>query len=188
MDELINLIISYQKDREDECFEQIILKLENVINKGLANVSQNDFEDLRQNILMKVHKVILNFNILINDESDVSKICAQFLKYISMAIQSVRNKFYNNTYNFNNELVKLNKINPEGEELNELISDKSYEDECNYFLPKLSDEENNFLNLFIQGNVVLTEKEVANKLGLTQQAVHKRKKKIIEKINKLKSI
>ena len=52
----------------------------------------------------------------------------------------------------------------------------------------ISDKEITFLKNFIDGQCILTEKEVGIKLGISQQAVQKRKKKIIEKYkNKKKS-
>ena len=45
----------------------------------------------------------------------------------------------------------------------------------------LSDDEIQFLRHFIHKGRKVTEMEVAKELGISQQAVHKRKKKIVEK-------
>ncbi len=49
----------------------------------------------------------------------------------------------------------------------------------------LSEQESQFLLCFIENNEVLDEKTISLKLGITQQAVNKRKKKILEKIRKI---
>ena len=46
----------------------------------------------------------------------------------------------------------------------------------------LNQKEIDFLNLFYEKEKILTEQQVADKLGITQQAVNKRKKKIYKKI------
>lgn len=52
----------------------------------------------------------------------------------------------------------------------------------------MSDKEITFLKNFIDGQCILTEKEVGIKLGISQQAVNKRKKKIIEKYKNKKKM
>ena len=45
----------------------------------------------------------------------------------------------------------------------------------------LSKKELMFLNYFIENGIQLSEQEVAKKLGISQQAVNKKKKQIIKK-------
>lgn len=69
----------------------------------------------------------------------------------------------------------------ETDDSNEYMADISEMKNACIDVLDLTDVEIQFLKSFIQKGTLLTEKEVAKKLGITQQAVHKRKKKIIEK-------
>ena len=100
----------------------------------------------------------------------------QFVSYCNKIIES---KVSN--YKKNNKLVSLNTYNFLGTELIETIKDKS-EEMSNIYdcLCFLSNEEKRLLkNIYIDK---LTEKEVAYKMNISQQAISRAKLKILKKI------
>ena len=66
----------------------------------------------------------------------------------------------------------------------ELIADNTIFERTSTDINKLTKKDQDFLNLFLKDNKILTEQQVANILGVTQQAVNKRKKSIYKKLNK----
>ena len=66
----------------------------------------------------------------------------------------------------------------------ELIADNTIFEIPSTDINKLTKKDQDFLNLFLKDNKILTEQQVANILGVTQQAVNKRKKSIYKKLNK----
>ncbi len=110
----------------------------------------------------------------------------QFISYVKKAL--------NNSYqNFNksikrNRMFKMNSLNIvifENVEIIDLIIDKSEANlDISIFDDYLSKDEKAFINLFIFEGRVLTQKEVAEIIGITQQAVSKKFNKIKRKILK----
>lgn len=182
MNELIKLVIEYQKNKKDELFEKIINLLQDLINYMLSDINYYYRQDIYQEVLMKIHNAIFKFNIKIINDNDLKIIEAQFKKYINKIIVSVTKDFLKDKTNkFHHNLIQLNKINDDGIEVIETIKDESIVEESKFWIYSFDNKEVEFLNLFIDNNRILTEKEVVKKLGITQQAVHKRKNNIIKK-------
>lgn len=166
---LIEIVIKYQQNQEEEDFLEIVNKFKNLIQKYQKKIIKQEQKDFRQEILMKIHRIVKFFKI--------SKNCSlpdnekQFVKYIEVSIK--------NTYIDYLKKEKKQEILIEDEEKIEDKKDiKSYEEDI------LTEEDKKFLNLFLKNGQALTEKEVGKKLGISQQAVNKRKKKIYQKISK----
>ena len=69
-------------------------------------------------------------------------------------------------------------------ENNDLIEDKENNSLKNMSFDQLSDEERAFINLFIEDKKIISERKVGEKLGISQQAVHKKVVKIRQKMLK----
>lgn len=63
----------------------------------------------------------------------------------------------------------------------ETITNYEYNTKEQSLIDELSKEDKIFLSLFYDGHKKLTQKEIAQKLGITQQGVHKRLKMIRNK-------
>lgn len=115
----------------------------------------------------------------------------QFIKYLTTSFDRKVKLYYrqlNKKGNF--EYISLN-LNITNEiELLDLISEETANDEIKNFYDEslLSNNNQEFLNLFKVGDRIITEKEVAKKLNITQQAVSSRlkrlKKRYIKEFNK----
>lgn len=115
----------------------------------------------------------------------------QFIKYLTTSFDRKVKLYYrqqNKKENF--EYISLN-LNITNEiELLDLISEETVDDEIKNFYDEslLSNNDQEFLNLFKVGDRIITEKEVAKKLNITQQAVSSRlkrlKKRYIKEFNK----
>lgn len=107
----------------------------------------------------------------------------QFRKYINIICERRRVDFcrkYKVSENTKN--ISLNVVADDGEEFLYKLIDKTSEIknyEIDYSL--LSNKDIKFLKLFFEGNRKMTEKEVAKKLGVTQQAVSSMLKRIRER-------
>ena len=178
----------------DELLIEILNNFKNKINKEILKVRINDREDIYQEIYMKIEKIILNFEIkkhkvnkriLIDNNTSYYKYMLyinqlELCKYINKSIENLvidykrkiykkivlkennhANNYYHNKVKFLKELI--NNINDENYKTRKMIS---------------------FLKLFIQDDNYVTEKEVAIKLGVSQQAINKRKNRYINKLLK----
>lgn len=124
---LIELVIKYQQNQEEENFLEIINMFKNLINKYQKKIKKQEQKDLRQEILMKIHHVVKFFKIsqncpLLDNEK-------QFVKYIEKTIK--------NTY-----IDYLKKRRRQ----ETLIEDKK--DIISYGQNILTEEDKKFLNLF----------------------------------------
>lgn len=141
----------------------------NLINKYLRKILKQEQNDFRQEVLMKIYHIVKVFKIN-KDYSHISNE-NQFIKYIELTIK--------NTYI--DYLKKRRRQEIFIEDL-DVVEDKK--DEISYDENILTEEDKNFLNLFSKNGQALTEKEVGVILGISQQAVNKRKQKIYQKIAK----
>ena len=220
MNEIIKLVIRYQHNMEDYIFEQIVNHYQNLIFSIIKNESKFNQEDIYQDMLFALYKVIKNFKIINIIPNDITEKQLKMNKYFSSFINKYNyfdlidlthecNNFYNeNQFNyyvkqrlksiyidylksnkyFNNKKYSLNLINENNIELIDLVLDPSTLKQISYLdLIDLTEEEKQFLKCFIENGQVLSEKEVGIKLGMSQQAVNKKKKKIKEKYENLNS-
>ena len=109
-----------------------------------------------------------------NFEEEYNLFCNenQFRKYINLLCKNKVIDFIRKEKQEN--IISLNSLVNENTELLELIKEKEIKD----IKIQYSSKDLEFLNNFIEDNRILTQKEVAKKLGISQQAVSKKLKKI----------
>lgn len=190
MNTIIKLVIDYQKTNDEKTFDRLLKVFDNLINKYVKLSKNKDFEDIKQELIMVLYKIIKHFKIKNHeisqfylekfktkyqitkfDYKEFNLFCNEneFLKYVEVS--------------FRNHLISYYRKQTK-EECIEFVEDlEDYPDIISYEDIKfeLNQQEMAFLSLFIENNHLLTEKEVAKKLGISQQAVSKRKNKIIKK-------
>lgn len=107
----------------------------------------------------------------------------QFKKYIKIICEKRRIDFCRKyKVSQNAKKISLNIVTDDGEELIDKLMDPFFEHENNEIDYRLlSDKDMAFLNLFIDKGRTLTEKEVAKKLGVTQQAISSMLKRIAKR-------
>lgn len=120
----------------------------------------------------KIEEFIYEFNMFSNEN--------QFFNYLNRALYRETAYFYRkNHIKENTENISLNTIVGDGIEMIDTIPDDKIDNrELVYIKDILSDEDIIFLSNFYEGKRVLLGKEVAKKLGVTQQAVSSRFKRL----------
>lgn len=195
MNKLIKNIIKYQQTKENDTFNKIIKDINYIINKNLKNLDKEYKDDLKQEILMSIFKVVNNFKIKTlntdlsyidnfkekyknvtnyNMEEEYNLFCNenQFRKYIEVLCKNEVIDFIRKEKHEN--VISLNNLVDEKNELLDMIKDEKIKEKEITFSSKNLE----FLNHFIENDRILTQKEVAKKLGISQQAVSKKIKKI----------
>lgn len=81
---LIDLVKEYQLNQNNECYIEIVSIFENLINKYVNKAEIEDRDDLKQEMLMKIHIVLLKFKIY-----DYEKDESEFKKYLEVTIRNV---------------------------------------------------------------------------------------------------
>ena len=203
MNKLIKNIIKYQQTKENDTFNKIIKDINYIINKHLKKLEKNNKEDLKQEILMSIFKVVNNFKIKTlnadlsyidnfkekyknetnyNFEEEYNLFCNenQFRKYIDLLCKNKVIDFIRKEKQEN--IISLNSLVNENTELLELIKEKEIKD----IKIQYSSKDLEFLNNFIEENRILTQKEVAKKLGTSQQVISYKINKIKKKIKNKK--
>lgn len=191
MNELIKDIEKYQKENKEVYFLKIYNRLDKIISYKLQLVK--DKEDVKQLIYLNIILFIRKFKIKeietkdnydkfikenkeknCNLKNEFKYYCneKQFLKYFNKIIDTTIKKYYRDNKKHKNNLSINDNID---------ISSTSNISLKDIFLKK----DYEFLFNFIENDTLLTEQEVAKKLGITQQAVNKRKKKICKKYKNL---
>lgn len=101
----------------------------------------------------------------------------QFLKYISKTFNNIYIDFLRKHKNeINNLIIKVDQTDFVDTKTMNLHSNVMLESNFNF-----DEDDLYFLKQFIENDRILTEKEVGERLGISQQAVNKRKKAIKEK-------
>lgn len=120
----------------------------------------------------KIEEFIYEFNMFSNEN--------QFFNYLNRALYRETAYFYRkNHIKENTENISLNTIVGDGIEMIDTIPDEKIDNRALIYIKDLlSDEDIKFLSNFYEGKRVLLEKEVAKKLGVTQQAVSSRFKRL----------
>ena len=108
----------------------------------------------------------------------------QFLARLKLILHSVYVDFLKkHKYELSFEIIILNSTNKIEQERIDNIPDETYKPNITFdFLNILSKQEKEFLNCFFNDDQVLTEKQVADILKVSQQAINKKKQKIFKKI------
>ena len=132
----------------------------------MNKVEEKDREDIEQEILMKIYKICINFKIIDNIPLEENE--KQFTKYIEKTIINVYYDYLRKkTRKKKTKKPKKQKINLE------------------YLISKgISNKDIEFLKLYYKDAKILTDKEVAKILNVSQQAVNKRRLRIYRKIEK----
>lgn len=112
----------------------------------------------------------------------------QFNFYINQRFNFTVKNFFNRYISKDEEIISLNSITSDTQELIDEIADVDGSNIIAFDKFNISVNDEEFLKRFIQKGRLLTEMEVAKELGISQQAVHKRKKRIIEKYRNKKKI
>lgn len=195
MNKLIKSIIKYQQTKDDDTFNKIIKDINYIINKNLKKLDKEYKDDLKQEILMSIFKVVNNFKIKTlntdlsyidnfkekyknltnyNMEEEYNLFCNenQFRKYIDILCKNKVIDFIRKEKHEN--VISLNNLVDENNELLDMIKDEKIKEKEITFSSKNLE----FLNHFIENDRILTQKEVAKKLGISQQTVSKKLKKI----------
>lgn len=187
------------KEDENNYFIIVLNELNNLIYSKLSNIPLNDKYDLYQEICLKIKKVLLSFKInkyskdlekieKIKMKYNLNKLTSyeynlyvnqlQFCKYVSVLINNHIFDYYRKK-NRKRKIIITNIKSTHNKYKNiiiELINcNKNKED---IKIKKMI----NFLKEFIDDDKLLTEREVASKLLISQQAVHKRKKNYLNKL------
>lgn len=120
----------------------------------------------------KIEEFIYEFNMFSNEN--------QFFNYLNRALYRETAYFYRkNHIKENAENISLNTIVGDGIEMIDTIPDEKIDNRALIYIKDLlSDEDIKFLSNFYEGKRVLIGKEVAKKLGVTQQAVSSRFKRL----------
>lgn len=120
----------------------------------------------------KIEEFIYEFSMFSNEN--------QFFNYLNRALYRENAYFYRkNHIKENAENISLNTIVANGIEMIDTIpDDKNDNREIIYREDLLSDDEIMFLSNFYEGKRIISGKDVAKKLGVTQQAVSSRLKRL----------
>ena len=81
---LIELIKEYQYTQSEDCYQEIINIFSNLINKYVNKADVYDREDLKQEILIRIHIVLLKFKITETEKDE-----SQFKKYLEITIKNM---------------------------------------------------------------------------------------------------
>lgn len=211
MEDLLIKINKFKKERNDEVFDNIVDSLKGFLKPYLKKVDACFRDDLYQEILMGLFKSCLLFKIIdfnkiksnsnydfyyknflnekkieIDEEDFVIYFnLITFIKFINEMIINVIKDFVKSRYYFESKNTDSLNILIYDEELINLIFDSSYEEEVSLIkaFKLLDNDEIKFLDAFLKNGQVLSQREVAIKFGITQQAVSKKLNKIKKKVN-----
>ena len=149
-------------------FELIIDKFKYLIRKYLNKIDKQDKEDIKQEILIKIYNICLSFEILENISLIENE--NQFIKYIDVTIRNVYIDYLRTKENKETLIENI-----------DILEDTKKD---TLLFEGLREEEIDFLNLFIEEGKLISEQKVGKKLGISQQAVHKKVVKIRNKMKK----
>lgn len=193
MNKLIKLVYSYQQCKNDDTFSEIVEILNPIIKHQINNIPLFDQEDVYQEILMKISERIFKFDLInyptsnqyidnfktkykiIKEEFDneYRLFCLenQFIKYIIKICKSCISEYYRQNMH---KTISLDQKVYEYNELSDTVCKSNKTGNFDYF--KLTKEDQYLLDLLI--NKKYTQKEIGQILGISQQAVCKKIKKI----------
>ena len=142
--------------------------IKNFIDEAGIEVLENAFKDEIGYIKFKSDFAKFNFR-------------NQFFNLLEKRFETVLAAFYRNNMDyFTKEQTILNRFTEEGDEYIDLISDNSPK-KINFEKLGISKKDIEFLNLFIDGDKVYSQTEVAKMLGTSQQYISKRIREIRSK-------
>ena len=179
-------------------FKEVIECIKPLVCKWALTINRKGDNDFCQIAYIKISNVIadFNFNDLVDELKNIKS--KDELEAIAVNSQEVNNYLFNTQNCFLCVLKKeLRKISSKYVAQNKQWWDVTlFDDESKlsyygkHVEPKeindsvLTESDKEFLSHFIVDGKIITQKEVAKKLNISQQAVSKRLKKIREKLNK----
>lgn len=203
---IIKLVMEYKRTADDEIFEKIVSEFQALFLKYLKEIPKFYKDDVYQEMLIILFKVINKFEIkekTIDDKysakliekyqiSNERKVTYeelnlfynenQFIKYLDKALNNKMVSFFRkNREELYIKKINLNDIIYENIEMIDTLPDLSTAYESPFDKYDFDEKEMMFINSFIENGQIISEKEVAKKLKITQQAVNKRKRKLIDK-------
>ena len=202
MNKLIKLVMLYQKDKNNEIFEEIIDYLMSMIKSVIKEIPILYRDDVYQEIIMsldkffknlKTEKLIISYkylnnfkqkfpNISYNFDYEYQLFCKenQLINYIKKILNSCINNFYRK-----NQIscISLNQKNNNQIELIYLIKDKENIEFSLFETYDLLEDEYQLVYLLLN-KPKYTQKQIGQILGISQQAVNKKIQKLRKKINK----
>lgn len=193
MNKLIKLVISYQKDFDEDLFKQIVDLILPKVYMETKDIF-NEKDDLIQEILIKIYKYLkefkinyknINYNFLPNfykkyrveDKYEYILFCNenQLIKYIKRICYTTKIDYIRKQV----EIKSLNEVTKDDNEIIDNVIDKSTSVDLYQFENNLTKDEKKIAELIRKG---YTEREIGNVLGVSQQVVNRRKQKMIKKI------
>ena len=167
MENLIELVMQYQKTNAETTLKTILQRLYPMMRKQLKKVNLTFQEDLLQEMIIFTYSTIQKFKIDL-EKSTLAINQKQFLQFLKISYTKMIPQFYRKYKNsFQYEMS------------DRLFDFSCYPIESSYSLPleeillehHVTLQEIQFLTTFIDKNQLLTQKEVAQKLGYSQQKV-----------------
>lgn len=156
----------------------------------LVNEENIDYKLIENNLylqkFLKIYQRETLDNSKLNQEYNLFCNEKQFINCLNIRLKSTYIDFIKKNKNYiNQNIISLNQINLENIEMIDAIID-DFEPIETLLLGKhnLTNDELNFILEFMEKGRILSETKVGKKLGISQQAVNKRKKKIINKYKK----
>ena len=167
MKSIIELVKIYKINKSDLIFNELIKKTRFLIFKYLKKVDEFYQEDLHQELLYGLFQVVNEFEF--NNAKIERENQKMFLSFLDIKFKFIYIDFRrkNNRYHIaNNAFFDKNRT----------FTNYSTLDLLEEYINDIKDL--TFLMAFIEGNELLTEREVGKKLHISQQAVHKKKRQL----------
>lgn len=212
MNDIIKRVIRFKKTNEQFIFEEIIKRFENYIKKNLTSVPYENRDDLKQEIYFAIFLYICRFEIDLNIKVNTKYANNFCLKYYGSKLTDEEKRLiclnqYHEYCLFCNEnqfisyctkIIRSKTINFQSSKKN-YISLNMKNDSRTELIDTISDDKNINLNFYEQFDYLtkdeyellkyiyiekLTEKQIASIYNISQQAISKRKNKLLTKIKK----
>jgi len=212
MNRLIKMVLCCKLSFKDELFNKIMLMLDKKIEYYVKDIETDDRDDVIQNIINKIYKLIHEFK-MIDIDLEYIEFIKEFYKLKNnneTLIISLKNFYF--AYEDNIDIIfNMNELyyeynlycneNQFKKYINKLcensVNDYYREKNRNFQIynlyndlismhndlnkPKINRKDLEFINMFYNEDKRINEVEVSKKLGVSKQAINKRKKEL--KIN-----
>ncbi|MCM1130984.1 MAG: winged helix-turn-helix transcriptional regulator [Roseburia sp.] len=179
MEKLIDLVIEFKKTKSEKILEEVLKIVKPMMWRYVHKINYFYEEDFIQILTLRTYDAILKFEIKLdpNDFNTYLINQKQFIHYLMKKFKYAVADFYReNSNHLENEIICTNAdiVFPD----NSLGNNSLYKTLFDYgFL----ESEIQFLCLFIEEDRFLSQKEVADKLGISQQTVSRQFNKIVKK-------
>lgn len=167
MESIIELLKAYKINNTDLIFNKLIEKTKFLAFKHLIKVHEFYREDLYQELLYGLFQVVREFKL--NNQKNELDNQRMFLAFLDKKFTYICKDFLRKTY-------KNHCINIDGLYENRILNEYEVKNLLQEYISDINDLM--FLESFIEGNELLSEREVGKKLKISQQAVNKRKKQL----------